>query len=192
MTRSRAVGNVPDDLMAEYYRQRALSAGLIITEGTSPSPNGLGYPRIPGIFSAAQVSGWEKITSAAHRKGAKIFVQLMHTGRIGHHKNLPQGASAVGPSAITAAGEMHTDAEGKKWIYHTSPFGVTREPEGAPQRFVRDYSNVKATEQGDSIRFERPTPFGTFRWQTKKSELNEMERTVWEREQASRSAAAQE
>jgi hypothetical protein len=97
---------------------------------------------------------------------------------------VPPGAVATSPSAYS-----YTDAEGKKWIYHTSPFGVTREPEGAPQRFVRDYSNVKATEQGDSIRFERPTPFGPFRWQTKKSDLNEMERTVWQREQASRSAA---
>ena len=101
---------------------------------------------------------------------------------------VPQGAVATAPGAF-----RFTDADGKTWIYHTSPFGVTREAEGAPQRFVRDYSNVKATEQGDSIRFERPTPFGPFRWQTKKSELNEMERAVWEREQASRrSAAAQE
>jgi hypothetical protein len=98
---------------------------------------------------------------------------------------VPQGAVAASPSTY-----RYTDAEGKKWIYHLSPFGVTREQEGAPQRFVRDYSNVKATEQGDSIRFERPTPFGPFRWQTKKSELNEMERTVWEREQASHSTAA--
>jgi hypothetical protein len=101
---------------------------------------------------------------------------------------VPQGAVATSPSTYTYA-----DADGKKWIYHTSPFGVTREAEGAPPRFTRDFSNVKATEQGDSIRFERPTPFGPFRWQTKKSELNEMERTVWEREQASHNTpAAQE
>ena len=71
MTRSRSHGNVPDDLVAEYYRQRAASAGLIITEGTSPSPNGLGYPRIPGIFSAEQVAGWKKVTAAAHSKGER-------------------------------------------------------------------------------------------------------------------------
>ena len=66
LTRNRATGNVPNDLMVEYYRQRAQSAGLIITEGTSTSPNGLGYPRIPGIFSAAQVAGWKKVTDAVH------------------------------------------------------------------------------------------------------------------------------
>jgi N-ethylmaleimide reductase len=124
MTRSRAQGNVPDDLMVEYYKQRAGSAGLIITEGTSPSPNGLGYPRIPGIFSAAQVAGWKKITDAVHTKGSKIFVQLMHTGRVGHPNNLPQGAAVVGPSAIAAAGEMYTDAEGAK--PHPTPKAMTQ------------------------------------------------------------------
>ena len=95
LTRSRAAGNVPNDLMVEYYSQRA-SAGLIITEGTSPSPNGLGYPRIPGIFSDAQVAGWKKVTDAVHARGAKIFMQLMHTGRIGHPLNLPAGAKVSG------------------------------------------------------------------------------------------------
>ena len=113
MTRNRAPGNVPNELMAEYYGQRG-SAGLIITEGTSPSPNGLGYPRIPGIFSPGQVAGWLQITKAVHAKGAKIFVQLMHTGRIGHALNLPAGARVLAPSAVAAAGEMYTDAEGMK------------------------------------------------------------------------------
>ena len=113
LTRSRALGNVPNDLMAEYYSQRA-SAGLIITEGTSPSPNGLGYARIPGIFSAEQVAGWKKVTDAVHAKGAKMFVQLMHTGRIGHQLNLPKGAKIVAPSAVRATGQMYTDAEGMK------------------------------------------------------------------------------
>ena len=113
MTRSRATNNVPNDLMVEYYVQRG-SAGLIVTEGTSPSPNGLGYPRIPGIFSEAQVAGWKKITDAVHARGAKIFVQLMHTGRITHPLNLPQGGEVVAPSAVKAAGQMYTDAEGMK------------------------------------------------------------------------------
>lgn len=113
MTRNRATGNVPNDLMRQYYEQRS-TAGLIITEGTSPSPNGLGYPRIPGIFSAAQVAGWQPITAAVHAKGAKFFVQLMHCGRIAHPLNLPAAARVLGPSAIAAAGEMYTDAEGMK------------------------------------------------------------------------------
>ena len=81
MTRCRAIGNVPNELMAKYYGQRS-DAGLIITEGTSPSPNGLGYARIPGIFSKEQVEGWKIITSAVHGGGGKIFIQFMHTGRI--------------------------------------------------------------------------------------------------------------
>jgi N-ethylmaleimide reductase len=102
MTRNRAIGNLPNALMAEYYAQRA-SAGLIVTEGTSPSPNGLGYPRIPGLFSDAQTQGWKAVTDAVHAKGGRIFVQLMHTGRIGHPNNLPEGARLVAPSAIAAA-----------------------------------------------------------------------------------------
>ena len=113
LTRRRAAGNVPNELMLEYYTQRA-SAGLIITEGTSPSPNGLGYPRIPGIFSAAQVKGWSHITEAVHRHAAKIFVQLMHCGRVAHPLNLPASARVIAPSAVSAAGEMYTDAGGMK------------------------------------------------------------------------------
>ncbi len=113
MTRNRAIGNIPNELMAQYYGQRA-SAGLIITEGTSPSPNGLGYPRIPGIFFAAQVAGWKLVTAAVHAKGGKIFMQLMHCGRISHALNLPAGARMIAPSAVAAAGEMYTDAAGMK------------------------------------------------------------------------------
>ena len=98
MTRSRAVdANVPNALMAEYYGQRA-GAGLIITEGTSPSPNGLGYPRIPGMYNQAQVKGWKLVTDAVHAKGGKIFLQLMHTGRVTAALNLPAGAEVVGPT----------------------------------------------------------------------------------------------
>jgi N-ethylmaleimide reductase len=111
LTRNRATGNVPNELMAKYYAQRA-SAGLIITEGTSPSPNGLGYPRIPGAFSAAQIAGWKNITAGVHAQGAKMFLQLMHCGRIAHPLNLPAGARILAPSAVAAAGEMYTDAEG--------------------------------------------------------------------------------
>ena len=112
MTRNRAIeANTPNDLMAEYYGQRA-AAGLIITEGTSPAPNGTGYPRIPGLWSAAQVEGWKKVTQAVHEKGGHIFAQLMHTGRVGHPLNLPAGAELVAPSAVALEGEMYTDAQG--------------------------------------------------------------------------------
>jgi N-ethylmaleimide reductase len=111
MTRSRAIDNIPNELMAEYYGQRA-AAGLIITEGTSPSPNGLGYSRIPGIFSGVQVEGWKKITTAVHSKGGKIFVQLMHTGRISHPANMHENIKILAPSAVKPAGQMWTDAHG--------------------------------------------------------------------------------
>mgnify|MGYP000857510873 FL=1 len=111
MTRSRAAGNVPGAIMATYYGDRA-GAGLIVTEGTSPSPDGLGYARIPGIFSDAQQAGWKAVTDAVHAKGGRIFVQLMHTGRIGHAANLPEGARVIAPSAIAAPGQMWTDAGG--------------------------------------------------------------------------------
>src|SRR6478736_10542243 len=118
MTRSRAINNVPTALMATYYAQRA-SAGLIITEGVSPSPNGLGYARIPGLFSKEQVNAWKPVTGAVHLAGGKIFAQLMHTGRIGHPLNLPEGARIVAPSAVIAVGKMWTDKEGMK--DHTIP-----------------------------------------------------------------------
>jgi N-ethylmaleimide reductase len=119
MTRSRAIeANAPNALMAEYYAQRA-SAGLIVTEGTSPSPNGLGYARIPGLYNDAQVRGWKAVTGAVHAKGGKIFVQLMHTGRVTHALNLPRGAEVVGPTDEVCPGEMYTDAQGMQ--PHTPP-----------------------------------------------------------------------
>lgn len=108
MTRSRAIGNLPNELMVDYYRQRA-SAGLIITEGTSPSPNGLGYARIPGCFSQKQVEGWKHVTTAVHKECGKIFIQLMHTGRISHSLNLPEGAQIIAPSAVKPTGQIWTD-----------------------------------------------------------------------------------
>lgn len=110
MTRCRALENIPNELMATYYRQRT-GAGLIITEGTSPSPNGLGYARIPGIFNNEQVQGWKKVTSAVHENGGKIIVQLMHTGRISHALNMPADAKILAPSAVKPAGQMWTDSQ---------------------------------------------------------------------------------
>jgi N-ethylmaleimide reductase len=123
LTRSRAVhDNTPNALMATYYAQRA-GAGLIITEGTSPSPNGLGYARIPGLFNSQHVSGWKLVTDAVHAKGGRIVVQLMHTGRVSHQANLPAGAEVLGPSAEPCPGEMWTDVQGSQ--PHTAPRAMT-------------------------------------------------------------------
>jgi N-ethylmaleimide reductase len=123
MTRSGAVeANTPNALMAEYYSQRA-AAGLIITEGTAPSPNGLGYARIPGLFNQSQVQGWKLVSSAVHAKGGKIFVQLMHTGRVAHVANLPAGAEVIGPTAVVCPGQMYTDSQGMQ--PHSPPRPMT-------------------------------------------------------------------
>ena len=111
MTRNRSPGNVPGELVATYYSQRA-EAGLIVTEGTSPSPNGLGYARIPGLFLREQAEGWRRVGEAVHEAGGRIFVQLMHTGRVGHPANLPAGARMLAPSAVAAPGQMFTDSSG--------------------------------------------------------------------------------
>jgi N-ethylmaleimide reductase len=124
MTRSRAVDhNTPNALMAQYYAQRA-SAGLIITEGVSPSANGLGYARIPGLFNAEQVAGWRLTTDAVHAAGGKIFVQFMHCGRVAHVANLPAGARVVGPGAEVCPGEMWTDATGMQ--PHSAPQAMSQ------------------------------------------------------------------
>jgi len=107
MTRSRAVeGNVPNPLAPTYYAQRA-SAGLIVTEATQVSPQGVGYIRTPGIHSAEQVAGWRAITDAVHRAGSKIFAQLWHVGRVSH-PDFHGGALPVAPSALPVEGEAFT------------------------------------------------------------------------------------
>ncbi len=108
MTRNRATGNIPNDLMVTYYSQRA-GTGLIVTEGVAPNADGLGYSRIPGCFSAAQAKGWARVPPAVHQQGARIFMQLMHTGRASHPLNLPEGARAVAPSALVLDGKIWTD-----------------------------------------------------------------------------------
>jgi len=123
MTRNRATpAHTPDALMVTYYGQRA-TAGLIITEGTSPSPNGLGYPRIPGLFDAAQVNAWKAVTQGVHAKGGKIFAQLMHCGRVAHVANLPVGAEILGPGTAVCPGEMYTDTLGMQ--AHSAPRAMT-------------------------------------------------------------------
>ena len=105
MTRNRAgAGNVPGALNATYYAQRA-GAGLIVSEATQVSPQGLGYPGTPGIHSAAQVEGWRLVTEAVHRAGGRIFLQLWHVGRISHPSVQPSGGLPVAPSALKPAGQ---------------------------------------------------------------------------------------
>ncbi|PCC74924.1 N-ethylmaleimide reductase [Nannocystis exedens] len=111
MTRSRAIGALANELMRTYYAQRA-SAGLIITEGIAPVADGLGYARIPGLFTPAQVDAWRPVTDAVHARGGKILAQLMHVGRIAHPLNLPPGARILAPSAVAAAGVLWTDEQG--------------------------------------------------------------------------------
>jgi len=115
MTRSRATADhVPTEIMATYYEQRA-GAGLIITEGTSPSVNGSGYARIPGIYTTEQTEAWKKITSAVHKHDSKIFLQIMHTGRVSHPLNLEEGAEVLSSSAIAVEStKMYTDQEGEQ------------------------------------------------------------------------------
>ncbi len=141
MTRSRASANhIPTPIMAEYYGQRA-TAGLIITEGTSPSPNGDGYPRIPGLYNAEQVAAWKPVTAAVHEKGGRIFAQLMHTGRTAHTANLTNGGEVLAPSAIQQSGQMYTDTDGMQ--DHTTPRAMTPgEIKTAIQEFVTASQNA--------------------------------------------------
>ena len=98
--------------MAVYYAQRA-SAGLIITEGTSPSENGVGYARIPGIYTDEQAKAWRVVADEVHKKGGKIFMQLMHSGRLAHPENMPKGSRILSPSPIAPPEtKMYVDDKG--------------------------------------------------------------------------------
>lgn len=115
MTRNRAgEGLAPRQLNARYYAQRA-SAGLIVTEASQISPQGMGYPSTPGIYSPEQLEGWRQVTDAVHAEGGRIFLQLWHVGRISHPSFQPDGALPVAPSAIRAAGQAMTN-EGPKQV----------------------------------------------------------------------------
>ena len=114
LTRSRSTaGHIPTDIMIQYYAERA-GAGLIITEGTSPSLNGVGYPRIPGIYSREQVKAWTPVATAVHKNNGKIFMQLMHSGRISHPDNMSKDAVVFAPSAIRPQEtKMYVDGKGE-------------------------------------------------------------------------------
>lgn len=116
MTRSRADdAGVPSNLVVSYYAQRA-SAGLIITEGVYPNALGKGYVRTPGIETDAQVAAWQEVTEAVHALGGRIFMQLMHCGRISHPSLLPAGTQPVAPSAIKPAGQAWTGAGMEEFV----------------------------------------------------------------------------
>lgn len=140
LTRCRAIDNIPNDLMAEYYAQRA-GAGLIISEGTAPSPNGLGYARIPGIYSEEQIKGWKKVTDAVHQKQGKMFLQLMHTGRVSHPDNMPSGSKIVAPSAVALDGQMYTDENGMQDYPLANPMDAS-EIEQAKNEYVQAAKNA--------------------------------------------------
>jgi N-ethylmaleimide reductase len=141
MTRSRAMeGDVPGPMTVTYYVQRA-SAGFIITEGSQVSPQGVGYSHTPGIYSAAQVAGWKKVTDAVHKAGGRMFIQLWHVGRVSHPDFL-SGALPVAPSALPVEGYVHTPG-GKKQI--PVPRALeTGEMPGIVRQFKQGAENAKA------------------------------------------------
>jgi N-ethylmaleimide reductase len=142
MTRSRAgEGNVPGPSTQTYYVQRA-SAGLIVTEATQVTPEGVGYVGTPGIHSDEQVRGWRGVTDAVHAAGGLIFLQLWHVGRVSHVSLLPGRQAPVAPSAIVARGEAFTP-EGKQPL--SPPRALeTREIAGVVGQFAEGARRAKA------------------------------------------------
>jgi len=136
MTRNRAAnGNVPQAMNVEYYRQRA-SAGLIITEASQVSADGVGYPATPGIYNEQQVAGWRKVTDAVHKEGGLIFIQLWYCGRISHPDLLPDNQTPVAPSALKPEGEAIT-FEGMKAFVEPRALET-----GEIQNIVAQYKNA--------------------------------------------------
>ena len=141
MTRSRAVeADVPGPMSVTYYEQRA-SAGLIITEGSQVSQQGVGYVHTPGIYSEAQVAGWKKITDVVHRAGGRIFIQLWHVGRVSH-QDFQGGALPVAPSALPINGYVHTSG-GKKPIPVPRALETDEIP-GIVEQFRKAAENARA------------------------------------------------
>ena len=141
LTRNRAgEGNVPQDMNAEYYRQRA-SAGLIISEATQISEEGVGYPATPGIHSPEQVVGWKKVTRAVHGEGGLIFMQLWYCGRISHPDLLPNNQQPVSASAVKPEGEAFT-YEGPKPFVEPRALETSEIP-GIIDQYCRASINAK-------------------------------------------------
>ncbi len=142
MTRGRAsVDNVPTTRMATYYEQRA-AGGLLITEGTQISPQGVGWYRAPGIWTDEMVEAWKPVTKAVHDAGGRIFMQLWHLGRVSHPDFQPAGELPVGPSAIAAEGHSHTPSGNKPYVVPRAL--ETSELPGVVADFVRAAENAIA------------------------------------------------
>ncbi len=132
LTRARATDRIPNELMAEYYGQRA-SAALIVSEATAISEQGYGWHGAPGIYTAAQVEGWTKVTEAVHSRQGRIFLQLWHMGRVSH-PDYQNGLLPVGPSAIAASGEAHTPTGKKPYVI---PHALTQDE---IETIIQDYA----------------------------------------------------
>jgi N-ethylmaleimide reductase len=142
--RARMPGNLPWELNAEYYRQRA-AAGLIITEGTPVSPRGHGYYHTPGIHTEAQAEGWKLVTAAVHEAGGRIFLQLWHVGRQSHNDLQPGGEAPVAPSAIAGIGQAHV-APGAQKDYPLPRALTTREIAATVEEFRRGAELAKGAD----------------------------------------------
>jgi len=179
LTRMRAgLGRVPTRLMAEYYVQRA-AAGLIVSEATAISQQGTGCPNAPGIYTAEQVTGWQRVTDAVHQAGGRIFLQLWHMGRISHPSFQPDGGLPVAPSPIApCTGQVLTENGMQPYVTPRAlkkeelP-GIVAQYAAAAQRakiasfdgveihnangylldqFLRDGTNQRADEYGGPVR----------------------------------------
>lgn len=139
--RSAQPGDIPQEINAKYYAQRA-TAGLIISEATQISQQGKGYPATPGIYSDEQVEGWKVVTDAVHKKGGRIFLQLWHVGRISHPSHQPGGAAPVAPSAIAAKNSGTYTAEFKPTSILTPRALETAEISGIVADFKKAAQNA--------------------------------------------------
>lgn len=140
--RSKQPGNIPWELNAKYYAQRA-SAGLIVSEATQVCQQGQGYPGTPGIHSEEQIAGWRKVTDAVHSAGGRIFLQLWHVGRISHRSHQPGKELPIAPSAIKPSGGTFT-AEWKQAAFETPRALELSEIPGLIEHFRKGAENAKA------------------------------------------------
>ena len=142
LTRSRAEdGDVPSNLAATYYTQRA-TAGLIISEATQISAQGKGYPKTPGIFTQDQIAGWREVTDSVHAAGGRIFLQMWHVGRISHPLTQANGELPVAPSAIKPSGKILTDSGEQEFV--TPRALETAELPGIVRQYADGAANAKA------------------------------------------------